>query len=398
MSKLNKNDTTKILVAINISHASGRDMLSGIFKFLEKNVKWQMHLVQYAEDLTAELISSAHDKGFTGIIATFPCSNEALAALAATPLPTVLVNVQSPILHSRTAPTAVIHNDNEAIGRKAATLFLRNGNYSSYACISKSADTWYLERCEGFKKALSQSGRSCAELTLESPSSESGGNSAMLETLLRELPKPAAVYASSDECAVKVLAAANAVKANVPEQVAIIGTDNDEFLVSHANPPISSIIPGHAMMGMRAAIEIKNMIAGKRSPGETIFIAPVGIAERTSSKPAVPATAMVRNIKKFIESNKGKRYGIADIANHLGISRRLAELRFRQLEGRTIHQAIENVRLNEAKRLLRKTSYSISEIAKRSGFSGQNRFSHLFKERFGMSPKIWRCKLAELST
>jgi AraC-like DNA-binding protein len=149
------------------------------------------------------------------------------------------------------------------------------------------------------------------------------------------------------------------------------------------------------MMGTRAAIEIKKLISGEKSPEETIFIAPVGIAERTSSKPTLPATTMVRNIKKFIENNKSNRYGVADIVQYLGVSRRLAELRFQQLEGKTIHQAIESARLNEAKRLLRKTSYSISEIAKRSGFSGQNRFSHLFKERFGMSPKIWRCESAQ---
>jgi LacI family transcriptional regulator len=392
MNKQDKKATTKIMVAINISHASGRDMLSGIFKFLEKNAKWQMHLVQYSEDFTSELISSAADKGFSGIIATFPCSNDALEALAATPLPTVLVNLQSSILSKRTAPTADIHNDNEAIGRKAATVYLKNGNYASYACVSKSEETWYLERCDGFKKTLELNGKFCKQFILQSSSAETDKKTHSLELFLSELPKPTAIYASSDECAVKILDAANTLKIKTPEQIAIMGTDNDEFLVCHANPPISSIIPGHAAMGMRAANEIKKLISGESSPEERIFIAPVGIAERSSTKPVLPATSLVQRIRKYIENNKSEHFGVSDIANHIGVSRRLAELRFRQLEGKTIHQAIESARLNEAKRLLRKTSYSISEIAKRSGFSGQNRFSHLFKERFGMSPKIWRIK------
>lgn len=398
MNKQDKKATTKIMVAINISHASGRDMLSGIFKFLEKNAKWQMHLIQYSEDFTSEIISSARENGFDGIIATFPCSGDALEALAATPIPTVLVNVQSPLLSKRTAPTTTILNDNKAIGRKAAALFLKNGNYSSFACVSKSADSWYLERCEGFKDALTLSGKSCTQLTLQALPKDGDIKNRSLESFILGLPKPTAVYASSDECAIKILEAANAIKASIPEQIAVIGTDNDEFLVCHSSPPVSSIIPGHTMMGTRAAIEIKKLIAGEKSPDETIFIAPVGIAERTSSKPTLPATTMVRNIKKFIENNKNNRYGIADIVQYLGVSRRLAELRFQQLEGKTIHQAIESARLNEAKRLLRKTSYSISEIAKRSGFSGQNRFSHHFKERFGMSPKRWRCESAQQST
>ncbi len=395
MNKQNKNNINKIIVAISISYASGRDMLSGIFKFLERNIKWQMHLVQYREDFTAELISSAADKGFAGIIATFPSSDDALEALAATPLPVVLVNLVSPILSKRTGPTAYIHNDNETIGRKAASVFLKNGNYASFACVSKSKDSWYLERCNGFTKALEANGKTCTRFTPQTSTEDTDKKDASLESFIRDLPKPTGVYAASDEYAVKVLNTASALHMKVPEQIAIIGTDNDMFLVCHANPPISSIIPGHAMMGTRAALEIKKLIEGEKSPDENIFIAPVGIAERTSSKSTLPATTMVRNIKKFIENNKTNHYGIADIVQYLGVSRRLAELRFQQLEGKTIHQAIESARLNEAKRLLRKTSYSISEIAKRSGFSGQNRFSHLFKERFGMSPKRWRCESAQ---
>ena len=263
-----------------------------------------MHLIQYSEDFTPEIISLARENGFDGIIATFPCSVDALEALAATPIPTVLVNVQSPLLSKRTAPTTTILNDNKAIGRKAAAMFLKNGNYSSFACVSKSADSWYLERCEGFKNTLTLNGKSCTQLTLQSLPKDGDIKNRSLESFLLELPKPTAVYASSDECAIKILEAANAIKASIPEQIAVIGTDNDEFLVCHSSPPVSSIIPGHTTMGTRAAIEIKKLITGEKSPDENIFIAPVGIAERPSSKPTLPATTMVRNIKKFIENNK----------------------------------------------------------------------------------------------
>ena len=85
-----------------------------------------------------------------------------------------------------------------------------------------------------------------------------------------------------------------------------------------------------------------------------------------------------------------ERIDVADVVGHLGVSRRLAELRFRQMEGKSIRRAIEDRRMAEAKRLLSKTRLSVTAIADRIGLSGQNRLSHVFKSRFGLAPEIWR--------
>ena len=389
-----RGKTVNILAAVRIARASGRDNLSGIFRFIEQNSGWQLHLVQYNEEFSAEVVRSAKDRGFDGIIATIPGSDATIAALAETPLPVVLVNVHSPALAKRRGPTAVIRNDNASIGRLAATTFLKNGHYASFAYVPKLDEDWCLERGESFRARLAENGQTCKVFTSTSSPDAPYEDRDGLAAFLAALPKPAAVYASSDECAVKVLAAANDVNIKIPEQMALIGTDNDEFLVRHSTPPITSILPGHVKMGYRAASELAKLLKPRRASAtpKPIYIPPVSVIERASTKPVLPATTLIARAKAYIAEHGCERIGIADVSGHLGVSRRLAELRFRQMEGKSIRRAIEDHRMEEAKRLLAKTSLSVTAIAERIGFSGQNRLSHVFKARFGLAPEHWRAE------
>lgn len=392
MKTKKREKIVNILAAVRIARASGRDNLSGIFRFIEQNSGWQLHLVQYNEEFSAEVVRSAKDRGFDGIIATIPGSDATIAALAETPLPVVLVNVHSPALARRSGPTSVVRNDNAAIGRLAATAFLKNGHYASFAYVPKLDEDWCHERGESFRARLAENGQTCKVFTSTSSPNAPCEDKEGLATFLAALPKPAAVYASSDECAVKVLAAANDANVKVPEQISLMGTDNDEFLVRHSTPPISSILPGHVKMGYRAASELAKMLKPRRGSAtpKPIYIPPVSVIERASTKPVLPAATLVARTKAYIAEHGCQRIDIADVSGHLGVSRRLAELRFRQMEGKSIRRAIEDHRMEEAKRLLAKTSLSVTAIAERIGISGQNRLSHVFKARFGLAPEHWR--------
>lgn len=178
----------------------------------------------------------------------------------------------------------------------------------------------------------------------------------------------------------------------MPRQMAILGTDNDEFLVRHSDPPISSILPDHEKMGFRAASELLKFIRTRRASrtAPMIHIPPVTVVERASTKAVLPATALVARTKAYIAAHACERITVMDIVGHLGVSRSLAEIRFQQLEGKTIRRAIETRRLDEATKLLKTTSLSVKEIARRCGFSGQNRLSHVFKARFGLAPEHYR--------
>lgn len=143
-------------------------------------------------------------------------------------------------------------------------------------------------------------------------------------------------------------------------------------------------------MGYRAVREMNIMLRKRTGNKSAINIPPIGVMERASTTPVLPATALVKRAKAFIKAHGCDRIGVADIAGHLGVSRRLAELRFRQLEGISLRQAIETHRLEKAKHLLIKSDMSITDIAKRCGFSGQNRLCHVFMAKFGKSPTHFR--------
>ena len=396
-----RHNTTKrrfrVLAAVEIARVSGRDTLSGIFRFVETHPDWQIVLVQSAAEFTPELVRTAKDKGIDGIIATIPGSEETLAALVETPLPVIVKNARSPAFAARRGPTAFIYNDNDAIGRLAAATLLKNGRSASFAYVPEFDADWCRDRGKGFAARLAESGEECRIFNSESSPAAPCEDADGLAAFLAALPKPAAVYAATDLCATKVLAAAEAAKVSVPGQMALLGTDNDEFLVRHSSTPISSIKMGHVKMGYLAAKELARFMRGRRAAARPvqIYIPPISVVERASTKPVPPATALVARAKAYIADHACERIDVMDVVGHIGVSRSLIEKRFRQMEGTTLRLAIEERRLAEARRLLEKTTLPIKEIASRCGFSGQNRLSHVFKTRFGLAPEHWRMRAGQ---
>ena len=387
----------RVLAAVWIARAGGRDTLNGIFRFIEVNPDWQIVLVQSDAEFTPELVRTAKDRGFDGIIATIPGSEETLAALVETPLPVVVKNVRSPAFAARRGPTAFIYNDNDAIGRLAAATLLKGGRYASFAYVPEFDTDWCRDRGRGFEARLAEGGEECHLFTSTSSPAAPGSDIDGLAAFLAALPKPVAVYAATDQCATNVLAAAEAAKVSIPGQMALLGTDNDEFLVRHSSTPISSIKLGHVKMGYMAAKTLATFMRRRRAQTRQvqIHIPPVSVVERASTKPIPPATALVARAKAYIADHACERIDVMDVVWHIGVSRSLIEKRFRQLEGKSIHQAMEERRLAEARRLVEKTALPIKEIAARCGFSGQNRLSHVFKARFGLAPEHWRMRAGQ---
>ena len=206
----------RVLAALWIARASGRDTLNGIFRFVETHPNWQIVLVQSDAEFTPELVQTAKDRGFDGIIATIPGSEETLAALVETPLPVVVKNVRSPAFAARRGPTAFIYNDNDAIGRLAAATLLKNGRYASFAYVPEFDTDWCRDRGRGFEARLAEGGEECHLFTSTSSPAAPGSDIDGIAAFLAALPKPVAVYAATDQCATNVLAAAEAAKGVPP--------------------------------------------------------------------------------------------------------------------------------------------------------------------------------------
>ena len=211
-----------------------------------------------------------------------------------------------------------------------------------------------------------------------------------LTDFLASLPKPAGVMTTYDGRAAHVLNVCSAAGLAVPHQVAVIGVDNDEFFCNFSSPPLSSVLPDFEGGGRMAAEMLENLMAGHRPREAHIPVRKVVVRESTAPLP--PATALVESALAFIRAHATEGATAADVVRHLGVSPRLAELRFRELRGETIRAAIEKERLDLVKRLLRTTARPIGSIAREAGFKSPIRLSLLFHQRTGQSPRAWRAQ------
>ena len=398
MAKLERNRYRKVTILVTIGGASGRENLGGIFRFIEEGHHWIPDLLHTVSSFTPDIVQAAEADGTDGFIVTWPPLPETKAALLKSNLPVVFVNVHDPDLLSRNAPTAHICTDNVAIGRLGAKFLVSRGIYSAFAFVHAKRHFGFSDlRLKGFDAELRRLGLQTLSAYDAAACSEEGSAEDIdaLGDWLTALPRQSAVMVACDRRAIHVLKAAQKVRIRVPDQMSILGVDNDELIIGYSQPPLSSVHPGHTDMGYKAAMELERLMNdGRQAVFRETYIAPKRIVERESTGFVKPAVHLVARAKKFIAENALLGADTADVIAHLGCSRTLADLRFREIEGLTIHAALEQQRMDEVKRLLKSTQRSVKAIAAQCGFRSACRLSHLFRQRTGMSIHDWRRRLA----
>ncbi len=380
-----------VIVLVNLRYASGRRVLSGVFNHLADGHPWRVRILQSNDEFTEGVAAQAETTGVDGMILTLPGQPGALEKAAASDIPAVFMNLDGEALRKRTN-AAIITVDNAAIGQEGARHLLSCGKFASFAFVHGKLNhtDWSRVRAEAFRQTLASSGSPYAEY----PPRETIGDDADLRDLsdfLLSLPKPTGVMALFDGRATHVLNACASVGLDVPGHVALIGVDNDESFCDFSSPTLSSVQPDFEGGGRMAAEALETIMAKRRTKAAIVSRIPVSkVIVRESTAPLPPATALVESAMAYIHSHFAEGATPRDVARSLGVSRRLAELRFKDLRGETIRAAIERERLDRVKRLLRTTSLPIGRIAAETGFKSAVRLSHLFRQRTGLSPLQWR--------
>ena len=377
--------TKNVIVAFTIGSIAGRDCLSGVFNFVNAGNDWAIQFMQHSAELTPDVVRHAVAAGVDGVLTGFRERTDGMIALEKASIPVVFTDYprnESPIGSKQ---KFLIRNDDVAIGEEGAKHLRSRAKFRSYAFIPTQTPTrWSTLRERGFRLHLAQFG------VLPRRFRHPGD----LANLLRSLPKPAAVMAATDYMAVQVIETCHAARISVPEQVAVIGVDNDELLCNASRPTLTSIRPDHEGLGRIGAQVLDCMMAGRRIPKSiTANIKSKGIVERDSTRIIPPSGHIIREALAFIRSNATKGITVDDVVKHIGVSRRLLYLRFQQMNGKSIHETILDTRLENVKRKLTRTTAPLSQIAAECGFGSANRLSHLFHERFGISPGAFRVTL-----
>lgn len=374
----------RVALIVETSSRYGRDVLGGIVRFMRIHQEWSVFLEQ--RSLTAQPPSWLSRWKGDGIIsrATTP---KLVESIAETGVPFVE-------LTDRSGHHGLPHiwSDDAAIGRLGAEHLLERG-FKSFAFCGFRGEAWSERRQVAFSKLVGQHGYS--DLMYES--SWSGREAKPWEQeqqqlikWIRSLPTPTGIMACNDVRGQHVLDACAMVDLAVPEEIAVIGCDNDDLLCQLANPPLSSVIPNPEFVGYRAAEILSKVMAGETLSGYEELVEPLGVATRQSTDVFAIDDADVASAVRYIRENACAGITVADVLKHVPLSRSALERRFRKFLKRSLQMEIRNVQLKRVKQLLAETDIALDKVAYQCGFQHPEYMHVVFKREIGKTPGQYR--------
>ncbi len=285
-----------------------------------------------------------------------------------------------------------VETDDVAIAELAAQHLLERG-FRNLAFCGEPEFNWSKWRCDRFVQFVRESGHQCSEYR---PSARTGERPTWqreqkdLATWVSNLDKPVGVMACYDSKARQLLDACRAVNIAVPEEVAVIGVDNDELLCNLSDPPLSSVIPDTQQTGYAAARLLDQLMSGRSAPAEAALIKPLGIATRQSTDILAIDDKQIADAVRFIRRHACDGVNVKDVLKAIPLSRRVLESRFRRIVGRTPHEELLRLRLERVKQLLAETELTLAAIASRAGFRHVEYMTVAFKRIVGQPPSVFR--------
>jgi LacI family transcriptional regulator len=207
---------------------------------------------------------------------------------------------------------------------------------------------------------------------------------------IKGLPKPLGLMACNDFRGVQALDACRRAEIAVPEEVAVIGADNEVLACELAYPPLSSVIPDCARIGYEAAALLDRFMRGGDRSETLPDVAPLGIATRQSTDMTAIDDPCVAEAVRFIREHAHEGIGVEDILNHMAVSRSVLQRRFQAALGRTVHDLIAGLRLKHVKQLLVETDLTLPAIADRTGFNHVEYLCSAFRKATGITPGTFR--------
>lgn len=287
-------------------------------------------------------------------------------------------------------------SDQRMIGKLAADHLLERGfrNFAYCDYVRSSTNVWSEERQRSFAANLAKRGFSCSIFCpLQKTTRQWRSVLASLGNWLQSLPKPVGVMGANDRRAHHILEACRAYQIRVPEEVAVLGVDNDEMLCQLSNPALSSIEQGAKQIGYEAAILLDRMMGGAKPRQQHYVIPPIGVVTRKSTDVLAIEDKVAADAMVFIQSNFHTGINVVDVINALGMSRSALESRFKASTGRSVHEVIRMIQLNHARNLISETNLAMKEIAASAGFRSVQHMTSLFGKSFGQTPAKYRKEL-----
>jgi len=384
----------KVILLIETSRGWSRGLLRGIAKYSRFHGPWGFYRIsefywQPGHIRKKDELSILRSWNASGVITREMNFASELLTLG---IPVIGTDADIPIPEN----LPYITSNYEKTGQMAAEYFLNKG-FKNFAYCGFSDTTWSRERLNGFRQIIEAAGHTVQ--VYEKPMAKVQklwkDESGLIANWLRSLPKPIGLMACSDDRSQHVLEASKIAGLHVPEEIAIIGTDNDELLCELSNPTLSSIAFNLEKAGYDTAKLLDQLMDGEPMAGQKIIVQPTTIVTRQSTDILAIEDAEVTAAVRYIREHAKETIQVHDVVGAISASRRSLEQRFRKILNRSILDEIKRIHIEQVAQMLIETNFSIKQISLSLGHRGTENISRYFRQFTGLSPSEFRKQYGE---
>ncbi|MFA7174185.1 MAG: DNA-binding transcriptional regulator [Kiritimatiellia bacterium] len=376
-----------VALVLSLNKRFDRKVIEGVTRFVLESGKWSVFL----EDDPGAKIPNFKRGHFDGVIADMDDQRipQQIKDLAIPVVGIGGIKSDSPLK----LKLSTVGTDNRKIAVMAAEYLInfRLKSFGYCGIVERTIDPWNQERRESFVERLVQDGYKCSIFKGRYKSSQSWEQlQEAIFNWINSLPKPVGIFAANDTRARHILEACRCYGVPIPDDVALLGVDNDELICELATPSLSSIIQGTEEIGYSAAKLLDRLMDGREKKLVNLLVAPVKIVERGSTDMVATDNSVISNALIFIRKNAVGGLSVSQVAQGIGVSRSTLDSHFKKVIGRSVHAEILRVQLNAACHLLAATDMSLENIAKRVGFCHAQYLSNVFRVTYGQTPGEYR--------
>jgi LacI family transcriptional regulator len=286
-----------------------------------------------------------------------------------------------------------VATDDTTIGQLAAEHLLSCGlrHFAFCGYPPTRTNIWIANRCRAFRQRLAQEGFDCHVFNGHYSTARQWNRIQQeLVAWVCTLPKPVGLMGCYDWRARHVLEACQLIGLRVPDDVALIGVDNDSMLCELTDPPLSSVEQGRYGIGYTAASLLDKMMNGHRPKKNRYSIPPVGVVPRQSTNLLAVEDPRLANALRLIREQACRGLQADRVAEQIGLSRSTLDTRLKKVIGRTLDLEIRRVRIAQAEELLARTNRPLREVAREAGFGNEQYLSAVVRKETGMTPSQYR--------
>jgi LacI family transcriptional regulator len=366
----------RIGIQLDFAGGYGRGVLKGVMQYANLRTDWEFVMPPMYSLKSKKLIDP---RTADGVIAMVHATRSVEPfRRAKVPIVNTARTLSTREMAEHRLPT--ILPDDAAVGRMAYDYFHERG-FRSFGFCGHPTAQWSRIRRDAFAEGCKRDGFqfSYASVADGAP-----------HEWIRSLPRPCAVLGANDRYAWYIIDACRENRISVPEDIAVLGVDNDSLLTEMVRPTLSSIDLGAERIGFQAAKLLAQLMRKPDSQVRPMEIPPEGVVTRHSTDVLNIDDQAVAESVRFIREHAFESMAIEDVLRHVAMSRRNLERRFRRTMQRSLLDEIRRVRLDRAAKLLRETDLDMPRVAEQSGFANQVRFSTVFREQMGDTPTGYR--------